>query len=111
MNIKIFLFDKRNMRGKGIVNIIDDIDDKFVISTRIRDHIFNEDGMSLFAAVTSDSCNNNTMCSVEEIDISFMGAVKVPGMTVALRTFNFIEIYRIDDIIIGILSKVLDFFV
>ena len=32
MNIKIFLFNERNMRRTGIVNIIDDINDKFMIS-------------------------------------------------------------------------------
>lgn len=67
--------------------------------------------MSLFAAVTSDSCHINTMSSVKEINISFIGTVKMPGMTVALRTFYFIEIDGINDIIIVILSKVLDFFV
>lgn len=111
MNIMILLFDERNMRWKSIVNIIDDIDNKFMISTWIGNHIFNKDSMGLFAAVTSDSGNINTMHSVKEINISFMWTVKMPGVTVALRIFNIIEIHGFDDIIVGILSKVLDFFV
>lgn len=65
--------------------------------------------MSLFAAVTSDSCHINTMGSVKKINISFIGTVEVPGVTVALRALYFIEIDGINNIIIGILSEVLDF--
>ena len=111
MNIKIFLFDERNMRGKGIVNIVDNIDNKLMISTRIGNHIFNKNDMGFITAVASDSSDSNAMSSVKEINISFIVTVEMPGMTVALRAFDFIEIDGINNIIIGILSQILDFFV
>lgn len=109
-NIWKFLFDKGNVRGKSIILIINDIDDEFKICDRIRDHIFNNNGMSFMAERAHDSGNKNFVFSAEQIGISFIASMKRPFGVMAVSTFNFIEINRINNFIVWILTNMLDFF-